>query len=560
MNDTDKILRYLYLGTVEPFHIYKNKPLDMELGRQVLGPVEIAGGASYEAAATSLTESPVDTITKAMKSGSLIRKDECLFALAFTIRTTKKGDERSKVYALVPKLIEQSRDLFQFVYYFHQLANSFGGIGFGHGIKVAIRKWYAKHSPEELAKILATDIGYLGWTHKHVLRRARVFVKEEATKPMLLMIKHCGKSKRTQQEEEEAKVNKDGEQKPQVDSEALKLFNRIKKFKSVDNAAVACAGIQEYKYSLHLVNPNLLRSSDVWVKLFPCMPYRDLVKAALLLQDFKLLTENDSPLSVAYGHALNRMKSVTESKLHPIFIYQVMRMFEERQRYQNVVKEAVHTSNNLSLKNCKANPMVMKQFSAVLNQSMMNYERTGLRFLVTLDLRSKQSKKRVFCNRLMSCQAAYILLTLPMVKREPHMKVMTFTENPDQLAEVELTREMDFYKACEKIQAKALKKTKVRLTKPIEYALEKKMPVDVFITVVDSLVRVNPTRNPPLYKLDEYNQQMKQQARFIVVNLSRHKQDFHFEPNEPTNGVLELLGCNEDTPKLIDAYGKHHFV
>lgn len=573
MNDSEVILRYLYLGTDQPFYIRKNKPLDIGEGCRILAPIRTLAEAAANlddpavrkaAEAVTLKEPPVDMIVRVMKSGSLVRHDECLFALAFLARTFTKPDERHKVYEVVPTLIEQSKDLFQFLHFYQTLAPKSAGKGFGHGIKVAVTKWYDKHSADDLAKLLATDRGWHEWCHKDVLRMAHINLADEAK--MQVLDAACGgkgmkrptKPKDAEKNGKEETVNSDAAS--QIQSDALKTYNRMKEFKAVNTASQACSSIKDHKYPLQLVPAQLHRAPAVWESLFPHMSYRDIVQAALVLQDYKLLKETDTPLSTEYGKVLNRMTSVTESKVHPIFIYQVMRLFEERQRYLNAVKEAVHTTNNLALKNTKANPTVLKQFYAALNQSMLNYQRTGLRFLVTLDLRSKQSKKRVFGNRLMSCQAAYILLTLPMFKRESHLKVLSFTEQPDQLVEVDLTREMDFFKGCDHIQNHANKKTKVKLTQPIEYAGQKKMPVDVFITIVDSLVRVNPKRESPVAKLNAYNKDMKRKARYVVVSLSRHQQDLNHLNMGSTKGVLELVGCSEETPKLIDAYVKHHFT
>lgn len=64
-----------------------------------------------------------------MKSGTLVRHDECLFALAFMARTFTKAEEKHKVYEVVPTLIESSKDLFQFVYFYKVLAAKSAGKG-----------------------------------------------------------------------------------------------------------------------------------------------------------------------------------------------------------------------------------------------------------------------------------------------------------------------------------------------------------------------------------------------------------------------------------------------
>lgn len=586
MNDTAVILRYLYLGSDQPFYIRKNRPLDIEEARRILSPIQtlVQATSSKEdssvirkiADSVTLTEPPIEMIVRIMKSKTLVRNDECLFALAYLARTFVKAEEKHKLYEAIPQLIVDSKDLFQFVNFYLTLAPNSGGKGFGHGMKSALSKWYDKHSAVELAKLLAVDRGWYGWCHKHILVMIHINLKDNAKMQVLDCavggpgIKHNPKSKQSSQkngcQENDSEVQtadqlkNDGGDNVNVDSEALQIYRRMKKFKSLQSSATACGQIKQYRYPIQLVSSQLHRSPAIWESLLPHMAYRDIVQAALVLQDYKLLKDNDTPLSIAYGNVLNRMTSVSESKIHPIYIYETMRLFEERQRYLNVVKEAVHTANNLALKNTTANPAVLRQFNNALNHSMLNYQRTGLNFLITLDLRSKQTKKRVFGNRLMSCQAAFVLLTLPMFKRETHMKVLTFTEAPHVLADVDFTREMTFFQGCDYIQSIANKKTKVDITQPIQYARQNKKKVDVFITIVDSLIRVNPNRHSPVVALNSYNVETKKNAVYIIISLSRHQRDLDHVDMASTKGVLELVGCTEDIPKLIHAYIKRSFT
>lgn len=594
LKDSEVILRYLYLGTDQPFYIRKPQPLDVEAGSRILAPIKTLVEATATskdvttssgeddllarklAEAVTLTEPPLEMIERVMKSGTLIRPDECLFALAFLARTYKSPEDKHKVYATIPRLIEHSDDLFQFVHFYQKLATT--GKGFGHGMKTALTKWYDKHSAVELARLFGADRGCYKWSHKDLLVMLHMNLKDKEKMEVIDAAvggkkkrggdgksEVASKKKKIEGEEnglegEEGKVDEkiaDGEEKV---GEAVQALRDIKKFKSTQSAAQACQMIKKHHYTIQLVPAPLQRMDVIWECLFSRMAYRDILQAALVLQDYKLLKDSDSPFSTAYGNVLNRVTSVSESKVHPIFVYQTMRLYEERQRYLNVVKEAIHTANNLALKNVTANETVMKQFYNALNSSMLNYQRTGLRFFVTLDLRSKQSKKTVFGNRLMSCQAAYALLTLPMLKREPHVNIMSFTEQPSKLTNVNLTREMAFFQGCDHIQAIANRKTKVDICEPILHAQRTKAKVDVFLTIVDSLVRVNPKRASPVQVLNAYNAETRNKAVYIIVSLSRHQQDLRHADMASTRRVLEIVGCTEETPKVIDAYVKGHFT
>ncbi|XP_055608034.1 RNA-binding protein RO60-like [Uranotaenia lowii] len=597
--NTDLVVRYLYLGTQRPFYIRKTQPLDIPLAKEtlqtplknligvatarkqlealkeatkkVLESKTTTGAASKDAVAVKKEAEdigqaiedlekaiksdfkemdPVDILRKVLSSGTLWRLDESLFTIAYLARTLEDPSEKNRLYQLIPEYIKTSKDLFQFLFFYKTVsAKDNGKCCIGNGVKSALIKWYDKHTAEQLAQMFALERSWYGWSHKNVLVMIHMKLEDKA-KMQVVDVATGGKGIARGPKKAESTDEKSSEEE-QEQSEALLVYRRWKKFKSVNNANEACQGILEFNYPFQLVPTQLHRASVVWETILPKMPYRDVIKSSLALQDYKML-KDASRLTTIYGNAVNCMTAVKESKLHPVFIYQTMRLFEERQRYLNIVKEAVHSVSNLGLKNITANPAVIRHFYSALNESMLNYKRTNLNFFITLDLRTKHSRKTVFGNRLMSCSAAYVLCTLPILKREQFVRVMTFTEQAETLKDVDFTREMKFFDAFEHIQANSAKKTKVDIQQPLEYASKGKNKVDVFITIVDSLIRVNPQRTSPAERLYKYNHDKKANARYIIINLSRHTQDLNHQND--LKGVLELVGFNEDTPKLIDAY------
>lgn len=45
--------------------------------------------------------------------------------------------------------------------------------------------------------------------------------------------------------------------------------------------------------------------------------------------------------------------------------------------------------------------------------------------------------------------------------------------------------------------------------------------------------------------------------RNVIINLSRRTKDLDIDQN--TEGILEIVGFSNDTPKIIDAYAKNLF-
>lgn len=714
----------------------KKKPKDDEKttkdgekeAKDIKKPANDGEGAPAEI--VPFSDEKVDAIVKALASGNLVRPDECLFALAFLVRTYSETEARKNIYNKVPEVITTSKDLFQFVYFCQALNKEYNNsekLSFGNAMKRAIREWYGKQ--DNLEDLLAMDRSWYTWCHKDLIKKAHVKLEDESKMQVLDVV--CGgvgeqwatkqaileddpeadegpadaASPAVAQSNEElreaaraAKERADSEQqaakeaakayaeavkaaevnevkvkakihvekartaavyaeaarkaaekvavaygvkkvkKPykkstemEVDpaasiamedasaepinpedkeevaaamvaagraaatriaeaqiaeaqvaaaqtvggtSDALQTFRRIKKFKRTQNVNEAAKAIGMYKYPLQVVPSQLHSVKAIWASLLPHMPYREIVQAVLHLQDHKLLEDKSSTIYERYSTALNSFANVAESKISPIFIYQVMRLYEEKQRHLNTVKEAMHATKVLSQEGgVVVDTDMLERFRTVLNTSLKSHQTSDHRkYMVTLDLRSQYNKKRIFGNRLMSCMAAQALLILPILKRAPRTQIFKFTTDMESLSKVDIPREADFFDAFEKLKespsndsAKDFKKisqkesTKVDIKLPLELA--KKFPeenVDVFITIVDSLIRVNPKRDSPDGLLKEYNKTKDAKARYIIINLCRHTQDVNV--NVTSKGVLEVAGCPEEIFKVIDAYVGEEFA
>lgn len=68
LKDSEVILRYLYLGTDQPFYIRKPQPLNIEEGCRILGPIKTL------AEATSTTTTPNAVNGAAADEDPLVRK------------------------------------------------------------------------------------------------------------------------------------------------------------------------------------------------------------------------------------------------------------------------------------------------------------------------------------------------------------------------------------------------------------------------------------------------------------------------------------------------------
>uniref|UniRef100_A0A182PEE1 TROVE domain-containing protein n=1 Tax=Anopheles epiroticus TaxID=199890 RepID=A0A182PEE1_9DIPT len=564
-------------------------------------------GKASESGVPSKPLHPVLALIKTTyKSKSLRRTDECLFALAYCARNFATPEEQHSVYETVWELIRTSNDLMVFVSYYIQLATQSGHAGFGHGLRCAITRWYDRFTPIELAELLVRSNAHAGWTHKDLIAKVHPKLKcpdkqsliDAATKrTSQLQQKKApekkGKKKKQQKENGTAPpMAAPGKEVVQVNSsKAFKRYQTLLQFKSVSNAGKALELIKLHgaKGRLELLPKHLRRSAKIWEALYPSLTYRELLHAALPLQDFRLLKEGE-PNAKAFADSLTKRFDALEAEhIHPIEVQTVAKLYEAGKRYTARVKETMHTMNQTDI--CPPVKAVLEGLQSAFEHSFNNQPKTGVRYYIALDLRCVHSRKKVFRNEVINCFQASVLLAFSIFKREKSVTVVAFTDDEEILTPVAFEPTMSWEQAIGHCTGLMLPKTKVSLAAPIKQAEAQKLKVDVFITITDSLIRVNPTRRPPVAELTEYRKKAKltlcrsvyncvelvgstgvfyeikltissfyYNFRYLAISLSRHEPSLDFAPDKDTVGILEMAGHSANNAKLIDAFAKNLFV
>ncbi|XP_050069084.1 RNA-binding protein Ro60-like [Anopheles maculipalpis] len=632
--------RFLYIGSDVPFVSDPPKPLDLELGKKVFAPVvnpvdpeakqpkppvtttetpaqkkpkskkndnlnvkregaKAEQGKSNKpetpkataAASTenkSTTSKPVETVAtvplhpalalikSTLKSKSLRRTDECLFALAYCARNFATPEERHTVYELLPELIRTSHDLLTFISYYTQLATQSGHAGFGHGMRTAITHWYERFTPIELAEMLVRSTSTEGWTHKDVIAKAHPKLNC-AEKQSLL---DAAMKRTSQLQEKKAPERKDKKKKRKSNaaptgppagnketaavavssSKAFRRYQTLLQFKSIPNAGKALELMKQHgaKGRFELLPRHLRRCAKVWEALYPYLTYRELLQAALPMQDFRLL-KKDEANTKAYVETLKKRLDALEAEyIHPIEVFVISKLYQHGKRYVTKVKESIHTLNITDM--CPPVKEVQDRLDVALEHSLSHHPKTGVRYYIALDLRCVFDRKKIFHNEVVTCFQASVLIAFSIFKREKHVTVVAFTDDKEILASVEFEPSMTFEQAMKCCVELMLPTTKVSLAAPIKQAEADKIKVDVFITITDSLIRVNPTRCPPTAQLQEYRKKMKLNlTRYVAISLSRHTPSLDIEPDKDTGGLLEMVGYSAHNAKIIEAFAKNHF-
>ncbi|XP_035796313.1 60 kDa SS-A/Ro ribonucleoprotein-like [Anopheles albimanus] len=587
------VQRYLHIGNDVPLFFDSARPVDLELGKRVLAPAVhlppppsasptpgMANGASSSAPATknvpkskpkpqkSKKSLPATTSAKApatplppviavikrtIKNKSLRRLDECLFALAYCARELPTGEERHCVFEALPELLSGPRELFAFLSFYTQLATEAGYAGFGHGLRRAITRWYDKHSALELAEMIALSNGAFGWTHADVIRKTHLKLECPIKRSIIDVA-----TKRASQRPTLPTKNINGE--ASMDAALARYLELI----AIRSASTETEVVELIKHhgsiTYHLLPQTYRRLHTVWMALFPHLTYRELLDATLPMQDFDVL--NIEEVFVAFVAALQKCRqAVEQEQIHPIVVHGINRLLVERKRYPLIVKEREQHAHLL-----ERDPeiAVKTALQVSLENSFSHHPKTGAWYYITLDLRSAHKKKPVLRNSVVTCYEASVLLAFSIFKREKHVTVEMFSDDEQKLYPVNFRPEMSWSDAlahCIPASLEPMTRTKVALSAPIAKAQAKKQKVDVFITITDSLIRVNPTRIAPWRAMRDYRKAMNLNlSRYICVSLSQPQPSLTFdEDTMKVGGILEVIGYSENTAKVIEAFSKNLF-
>ncbi|XP_058057267.1 RNA-binding protein Ro60 [Anopheles bellator] len=588
------VQRYLYIGNDVPFFFDVTEPLDIELGKKVLAPAvkpqpltPAVNGASKRSkkvpklknvepapkgeqtrneTSGSLTTIPVPPvlalIKKILRVQTVRRLDECLFALAYCSRELPTVEERHSVYAELPELLSGSHELFVFLEYYTRLATQSGYAGFGHGLRGAITRWYDKYGALELAAIVASSNSVEGWSHADVIRKthlklacpAKQAVIDAATKRTSQLVSYI--ALRSAEKKDPEKANENG-----AIMDALNRYRTLREIRGAPSAVETVEYINKHgAITFELIPKQFRRSVKVWEALFPHLTYRELLAAALPMMDFSVLKTSDSSITKAYINALSdRRKAIEKEKINAIEVHDIVKLFSNLRRYKSKLKEKQQREK----KNTNIIPPfdIFNMLDEIADYSLSHHPKTGARYYIALDLRRAHLKKHVLRSCIVECIEASALMAFSIFKREKNVTVVAFAEDEKSLRPVEFRQDMTWSQALKHCKDMVLPKTKAKLTMPIQNAQTNKQEVDVFITITDSLVRINPLRSAPAEALLEYRKAMNLNlTRYVAVSLCYHKPSLEFNENSmKTGGILELVGYNASNAKLIEAFAKNLF-
>lgn len=321
----------------------------------------------------------------------------------------------------------------------------------------------------------------------------------------------------------------------------------------------------QHKLSYQHLPTALYSTPEVWEKVLPQLSYKELLYCFGILEDLNLL-DVKNPLAKKVGFALGNPKTLKEAKLHPFDIYNLLKLYENNERYNDSAKESFRKAKIAKLK-ISPNKEILKRLKTAFDQSFDYYPSVGQRIIITIDNRHGMYTKKILSkhtNKHVSCIEASIIIALTYLKREKDVKVLSFSDENDGIELLPIQPSMNFDEALKFCETRKKSKTIHTLDLPFNYAKANRLKADVFLTISDSVIRCAPgttlkPSTPPTQAISVYQNALKiSNVRYIVLGMAKPKRCF--EVLGPEEGrILEAAGFTSDTAKVIDEFMKRTY-
>jgi len=495
-----RLHRFLILGSEKGCYYASEKKLTVENAVAVL-----------ECAKADIART-INTIVEISDGGRAPKNDAAIFALGLLIG--EKGEIGNAALAAMSKVCRIGTHLFQCA------ATVDATRGWGRSVRRAFSDWYLSKEPDKLAYQVAKYQQRDGWSHRDILRLCHA----PSNSALMRWIIGVGNEERSVKRGEAVKQYAAVEGLPAI----VEAFEKAK----VATTAAEVAGlIREHNLPRECVPTQWLNEKEVWAALLEQMPITAMVRNLGKLSSIGLL----SPLSDASRLVSDRLGDVERLKkgrVHPIALLLA----------QCVYKQGHGDKGGLSWTPV---PQVIDALDSAFYSAFAAVEPTGKRHLLALDVSGSMGGAYI-AGTWLTAREGSAAMAMVTARTEPAYHFVGFSH---ELIELNITAKMRLDTVVNGISNIPFGRTDC--AQPMIYALQRKMPVDVFIVYTDNETWCGGIH--PAQALAEYRNEMGINAKLIVCGMVAN--EFSIASPEDA-GMLDCCGFDASTPTAIMEFVK----
>lgn len=479
----------------------------------------------------------VDRIVYLSQSGRVAKNSTCIFSMAVLASRKDVVGLRSVALRALPLVCRTGSHLLEFV----SMYESLGG-GWGATMKAAIRAWYADKPENELAYQMVKYVQRGGMSQRDVLRLCHFGKKADVRGDILNWVK----SKGWDQIGHEAPCNDKVSLIPLWAAEAAKRATDEKEIVRL---------IEKYRLVRECIPSQWLNSVAVWDALLKDMPLTALIRNLGKMSAINLIY----PLSEASLYIRRRLvdrMSLKAARIHPISLLGALRVYAQGHGERGKLK-------------WQPNDVVMAAIEEAFYLAFDAVEPTNKRYLIGLDVSGSMASGNIAGFPGLTPREASCALSMVTVRTEPASHVVAFTSSgwnsqdggrsgfgsvrgglSNGLRDFDIRPGDRLDNVMDRASRLSFGGTDCSL--PMQYALAKQIPVDVFLIITDNETWHNPQMHP-CQALQKYRHLMGINAKLAVMAMTATQFSIA-DPNDPYQ--LDMVGLDTATPNVLANFAK----
>lgn len=538
VDDWKRLDRFLILGAEGGTYYIGEKRLTVENAECVLRCLQNDGLRT------------VARIVEISEAGRAPKNGSAIFALAMA---ASMGDDKTRNAALhaMPRVARTGTDFFQFLEEVQEFR------GWGRGLKNAAGRWYTEKDPAKLVYQLCKYRQRNGWTHRDVLRLTHPKSPTSAHNALFRWV--CTENG-NMGEREVARKEKGSSEETVSRYEAVDentLPELIRYFSEVQHAESEKDVIRVIKscknISWEMIPTEFLKKPEVWEALLPYnLPQKALVRNLGRMTANGLLQPLSDAVRTVVSHITNT-DAIQHSRLHPVSILAALLTYRQGHGEKGKLSWSPVAQ-------------VIDALDRAFYLSFGNVVPTGKRLMLTLDLSGSMGGGEVAGISGLTPRMGAAAMALVTAATEPNHMITGFTAVGDNtvrfpgksnegldlgISELPFSprQRLDDVVSLAESHARSRNFTGTDCSLPMQYALQRQIPVDVFVVYTDSETWAGKIH--PVQALNEYRRKMNISARLVVVGMVSNG----FTIADPRDsGMFDVVGFDTAAPQLISHF------
>ncbi len=511
VDDWVRLDRFLVLGTEGGSYYAGERKLTLENAQAVIRCVQADGPRA------------VARIVEISEAGRSPKNDPAIFALAVA---AGQGAPKTKARALaeMPRVCRTGTHLFQFV----ELARAFRG--WGRGLRSAVAHWYTSRPARELAYQVTKYQQRNGWSHRDLLRLTHAQAQGTHQELFHWIVKGW--------------PSVGDEVHPNPD---LVPVWALEAAKAAKTPAEIVRLIRDHGLVRECVPTEWLSHADVWEALLEKMPLTALIRNLATLTRVSLLTPFSQAASKVCAE-LGNAERLRRARVHPVAILAALLTYQAGRGVRGQ-----HTWKPVA--------SIVDALDGAFYASFGNVESTGQRWLLALDVSGSMGYGTVGGVPGLTPRVASAALALITAAVEPRHSFVAFTSTGwhcraagrgqwesmgyhNGITPLSISPRQRLDDVCRAVEKLPMGGTDCAL--PMLYALEHKLPVDVFVVLTDNETWAGQVH--PAQALRQYRDRLGIPAKLIVAGMVSNG----FSIADPDDaGMLDVVGFDLATPQVM---------